>query len=83
MGLLDMQMQGATQPQVGLLGTMQPQGAVPAMPPEMMQMVEKMKGAPPDQKQQFLQQVIGQIQGSGKDPAMIKQVLAAFLQAMQ
>jgi len=84
MGLLDSAM-GAAAPQMsgGLLGAAPTQGGVPPMPPDMAQAVENMKNADPEAKQQFIEQVAQKIQSSGKDPQMIKQVLAQFMQAMQ
>lgn len=94
MGLLDMQMQGATQPQVGLLGTMQPQGGRPqGVSPELQMAMQLSQNPTP----QMVMQVIAQMQKSGvegadeiaqylqragDDPRAIKQIADAAVKAL-
>lgn len=80
MGLLDMNQQGMSQS--GLLGAAPQQGVMP-MPPEMAQAIQKMKMASPEEKNQFMQQVIQSIAQSAKPEDQKIQVIAEFTKAMQ
>ncbi len=80
MGLLDSMPQGAPQ-QGGLLDGMAPQGGS-QMPPEMMEMVQKIKQMDPAMQQQVLQQLIQKIQTSGKPPAEAQQAIQQLTQAV-
>lgn len=89
MGLLDNFSSDAPQAQTGgLLGAMPAQqgggqaSGLPPMPPELMQVVQQMKGAPPQQRDAFIQIMSQKIASSVHDPAMKQQVLQAFMQAM-
>jgi hypothetical protein len=88
MGLLDMG--GAQQPQMGgLLGAFSG-GAKPApdsaqgvqIPPEVMQVIEHLRGADQQQRQEYTQKVMQSIQSSGKDQATQQQMAQQFMQAM-
>ncbi|MES2323287.1 MAG: hypothetical protein V4633_13565 [Pseudomonadota bacterium] len=88
MGLLDGMLQGQqAQPQQGggLLASMggaQQPAQDGQMPPEMMEAIQQMKGASPEERQQFIQQVTQAIQSAPKDPAQKEQVMQQFMQAM-
>lgn len=89
MGLLDGMMPGqpAQAPQGGLLGSFggasgtSPAGG--AMPPEMQQVVEKLKQVDPQTQQQMLEQIIGKIKASGQPQPQIEQAIQQLVAAVQ
>lgn len=93
MGLLDMH-SGQNQAVGGLLdpAAMQPQqgapmqqgqaGGLPPMPPELLQAIEQMKGAPPAQQQQFMQQLMQKIAAMNHDPQKLQMIQQQLMQAL-
>lgn len=68
--------------QGGLAGHFAQQSGLPPMPPELQQAIQQMKGAPPQQKQDFIQTISEKIMSMPKDPAMKQQAMQQFMQAM-
>lgn len=85
---------GNAQPQPqqgGLLGAFQGgaqstpaggQGGAPSLPPEVMQVIEHLRGASQEQRQDYTQKVMQSIQSSGKDAVTQQQMAQQFMQAM-
>lgn len=87
MGLLDsmpapQQQQPVTGGLLGTQGGQVPQGGASALPPEVMQVIEHMRGASPQDRQDYTQKVMESIKSSGKDPATQRQMAQQFMQAM-
>ena len=92
MGLFDSMNAGGEQA-TAILGSGQPammgqQGAGNQQPmpakihPEMQKAIDQMKDAPPEQKQEFIRQIMQSIAGSVQDPAARQQAQQEFIQAM-
>lgn len=58
-------------------------GGLPPMPPELVQAIQQVKQAPPEQQQAFMQQIMEKIQAMPKPPEQIAQAIQQFTQAMQ
>lgn len=85
MGLLDAMQPQAQQPQGGLLSGMEQapaQGGLPPMPPELVQAIQQMKGASPEEREAFIREIVGKIQGMPKPPEQVEQAIQQFMQAM-
>ncbi len=52
------------------------------MPPEMLQVIEQIKAAPPDQQQGMVQQIVQKMQSMPKPPAEIQQAIQQLMQAL-
>lgn len=85
MGLLDMNAQPQQQMMGGLLGGGMAQGGMQGggMPPEMMKIVQQIKSAPPEDKEQMVQMIVESIQGQNKPEQEKMQAINQLMTAIQ